>query len=686
MNPANATGACQVTTALDDNSAGSLRSQVATCGKGGTITFASGLTRVVVSQEHDIQFTQNLTIDGGSGVTIDANHLSRIFFMFGGTVTLKNLTLQNGSAKGGNGGNSESGAGGGGAAGMGGAMFVDGGTLTIGNVIFTNNQALGGVGGAPSGGVGPVPGGGGVGGDGSATPNDIGNGGGGGDFGSSGGSGGDGSGGNFGGNGGFGGGGGGTGSGGFGGGGGGGEASGSGAGNGGSFGGVGGNLQLSGGGGGGGAGLGGAIFARNGVLVLDSVTFSANFAIKGVNGGYGTDGQGKGGALFIMLSATAVYFGSAPMFSGDSATDAGMNTACNTVVGANALDTNEVCGILTQASIAATSGGGQSTPVGAAFTHPLVATVTPAVSGIPIVFTGPTSGASTNPANNPAMTNGSGVASAMVTANATEGGPYTVTATIGGLATSATYALTNTTLPTTTTAVNVSAYFSASNQNVTLSATVTSAGGTVNTGTVTFTVTHGGTTIGSAVTSGTVTSGMASATFSVPGNTVMGAYTITAVYNAGGNFASSSDNTHALTIGGVPTTITAGNASASSSTINKTVTLTATVTSAQGTVNVGTVTFTVKQGATTIGSPVTSATVAAGAASAVFVQPANTAVGVYTISAVYNAGGNFATSSDNTHTYSVTSDRQPRAIPVSPSAIFSGSNRNVTLLATGKPL
>jgi trimeric autotransporter adhesin len=102
--------------------------------------------------------------------------------------------------------------------------------------------------------------------------------------------------------------------------------------------------------------------------------------------------------------------------------------------------------------------------------------------------------------------------------------------------------------PTTTTAANASTTFNSSNQNVTLSATVTSGGGTVNAGTVTFTVSQGGTTIGTPVTSGTVTGGAASATFVLPGGTATGTYTITAAYSGGGGFSGSSDNTHTLTV------------------------------------------------------------------------------------------------------------------------------------------
>jgi hypothetical protein len=73
---------------------------------------------------------------------------------------------------------------------------------------------------------------------------------------------------------------------------------------------------------------------------------------------------------------------------------------------------------------------------------------------------------------------------------------------------------------------------------------VTSGAGTVNAGTVTFTVSG----VVGTVTSGTVSGGSASAMFMLPGNTPVGVYTITATYNAGGNFAGSMDNTHMLAV------------------------------------------------------------------------------------------------------------------------------------------
>jgi hypothetical protein len=349
VNTANAAGACLVTTANDDFSVGSLRYQVAACGKGGTITFASGINTVNLAAAQDIPLTQDLTIDGGGGVTINANGQSRIFFIAGGTITLKNLTLENGVAAGGMGGAGGDGAGGG-AAGMGGAIFVNAGSLAIANVTFTNNQAAGGSGGSALSGF-FSGGGGGVGGPGGASASGInGNGGGGGDFGSSGGAGtgggsagdgqGDGAGAGNGGNGAFGGGGsGGGGNGGFGGGGGGQISAG------GTFGGNGGSILSFDGGGG--AGLGGAIFMRNGTLSLTNATFQSNSATAGMSQAGGTNGQGKGGALYISSTASAVSTPALPTFGANSAASAGAGTACNTVVGSNALDTNDICGILT---------------------------------------------------------------------------------------------------------------------------------------------------------------------------------------------------------------------------------------------------------------------------------------------------------------------------------------------------
>src|SRR5262249_52939183 len=90
--------------------------------------------------------------------------------------------------------------------------------------------------------------------------------------------------------------------------------------------------------------------------------------------------------------------------------------------------------------------------------------------------------------------------------------------------------------------------FGSNNQNITMTATVTSNGIGVNEGTVTFTVFNGSTQIGSPATSGTVTGGNATATYVLPGNTQPGTYQIFATYNPGPDFLGSSENTQTLTL------------------------------------------------------------------------------------------------------------------------------------------
>ena len=279
----------------------------------------------------------------------------------------------------------------------------------------------------------------------------------------------------------------------------------------------------------------------------------------------------------------------------------------------------------------------------------------------------------------------SGAASASFTLpGGTAAGSYTIKAAYSGTSnlltsTDTTHTLTVGSSATTTTASNATATFSESSQSVTLNVTVTSGAGTVSAGTVTFAVFQGATQIGSSVTSGTVASGAASASFTIPANTAAGTYTIQASYSGGGGFAASSDNTHTLTISQASTTTTAANASASFSASAQSVTLNATVTSPAGAVNVGTVTFTVSQGATTIGTPATSGTVASGAASATFTIPASTPAGTYTITATFADPGNFLSSSDNSHTLTITGAVTPAIVSITPNTEQTGQTVTVTI-------
>ncbi len=235
--------------------------------------------------------------------------------------------------------------------------------------------------------------------------------------------------------------------------------------------------------------------------------------------------------------------------------------------------------------------------------------------------------------------------------------------------------------PTQTAAMNAPATFSTTDQQVTLKATVTSTAGTVNEGTVTFEVFQGTTQIGSAVTSATVAAGAASASYTLPGGTAAGSYTIDAVYNPGPDFTTSSDNTHTLTVSPAGTGTAAANAPATFNDADQMVTLSATVTSGAGPVNGGTVTFKVFLGNTQIGTAATSGTVTAGAASASYTLPGGTAAGSYTIDAVYNPGSNFTTSSDTTHTLTV-SAAGTTTTAANATATFSPTDQTVTLNAT----
>ena len=88
----------------------------------------------------------NITIDGSAapGLTINGGDSIRPFAVTGGAVlTLKNLTVQGGLARGFAGGEGSLGGAGGGGAGLGGGVFVSGGEFTAVGVTFTNDDLAG---------------------------------------------------------------------------------------------------------------------------------------------------------------------------------------------------------------------------------------------------------------------------------------------------------------------------------------------------------------------------------------------------------------------------------------------------------------------------------------------------------------------------------------------------------------
>ena len=112
---------------------------------GSTITLTGG----------ELALTKDVSIDGeANGITISGNHTSRIFMAGDGTagvdIAVKNLTLADGNAQGGNGGTpfsipGKGYGGGGGGLGAGGALFIrDGASVTLTDVALADNAAAGG--------------------------------------------------------------------------------------------------------------------------------------------------------------------------------------------------------------------------------------------------------------------------------------------------------------------------------------------------------------------------------------------------------------------------------------------------------------------------------------------------------------------------------------------------------------
>ncbi|MDB6053819.1 MAG: hypothetical protein JWN25_1342 [Verrucomicrobiales bacterium] len=393
----------------NDSGFGSLRQSLASVTSPGSINFSSDLftngpATISLSTIGDATFGSSaLRIDnqvaiiapGGSNtLTLSraANAVSmRLFYVSTlGRLSLKNVTLTNGSARGFNGGSAyqRGGGGGGGSAGLGGA-FLNAGILDLENCTLTANLAqggdgagtqlpwggsgsggggagltgqggaggqisVGGTGGTPlggsggngtiAGGAGGIGGGGGGGGSGNAGfgsgPGGLGGfgggGGGGGAYqtsGSPGGKGGSGGAAGFGGGGGGAGGGtpdGSVGSGGFGGG----------------VGGLGNNSGNIGSAGGGGGGLGGAIFNLGGTLGITNSTLSGNAAAGGAGGIFNSaagSGSGLGGAIFnrsgtvkilnVTLAGNRADQGGGGIFNlGDGASSSGVMTLRNTIV------------------------------------------------------------------------------------------------------------------------------------------------------------------------------------------------------------------------------------------------------------------------------------------------------------------------------------------------------------------
>jgi hypothetical protein len=254
-----------------------------------------------------------------------------------------------------------------------------------------------------------------------------------------------------------------------------------------------------------------------------------------------------------------------------------------------------------------------------------------------------------------------------------------------------------------TAAANASTSFSGPAQNVPLNATITSPVGVVNEGTETFTILSGTTPIGTPVTVN-VAAGAAAATYALPAGTPLGTYTIEAEYNGTPAFAPSTDMGHSLIVSTEVTAVVAANASTPFNEAARAVPLSATVTSPLGTVNEGTLTFTILSGTTPVGSPVT-VDVTAGAAAANYQLPAGTPAGTYIIEAEYNGTPDFTPATDTSHSLTVGAaatataaanastpfSEAAQAVPLSatvtsPAGTVDEGTETFTILSSGTPL
>ena len=233
-----------------------------------------------------------------------------------------------------------------------------------------------------------------------------------------------------------------------------------------------------------------------------------------------------------------------------------------------------------------------------------------------------------------------------------------------------------------TSASPAAATFSTSSQTFNLTATVTTTAGLViSEGTESFAIYNGTTQIGQTTTAVQVENGSATASYTLPAGTPAGLYTVAAYYSGSDNYLPSTDLNHFLTVGPAPTTTSVGSASATfSAATDQTLTFSAQVGSAAGTINEGSVTFTVLSGGNPVGASVVAA-VQANVASTSYKLLKGTPGGSYTIQAVYSDPDSFKTST-GTNQLSVTAAATNIAVSGTSAAFSAIAGEGTTLSAS----